>query len=403
MGETRATGPRSALLLFVAVCVIAANMRATITGIGPLLDQIGDDLGIGSAALGLLAAVPLIAWAIVSPLAHDLSQRFGHSRVVLWSLLLLTAGTIWRSAAGPALNLWLGTVLIGVALAIANVLMPAVIKRDFGARVPAVMAVYTALLGGIGAIASGVVVPISHIEADGGELGWRPALLATGILLPFAIALWAWTMRGARADAARPRGAARRPPTGIWRDGLAWQVAAYMGLQAASFYMLVTWLAPISTSIGRSEVVAGVDVMFFQITGVIGSLLVPVVLRGGLRRWVPALLPSLAIIAALGLILAPAGVFAWACLAGLSAGASLGMSLTLMAERARDHHTAVALSGMAQSVGYVIAALGPIAFGALHTLSGDWTAPLLLLVLVLLGQGVIGALVGRDRFVLERG
>ena len=403
MGEAGAREPKAALLLFVAVCVIAANMRATITGIGPLLEQIGDDLGIGSAALGVLAAVPLIAWAVVSPAAHDLSQRFGHSRVVLWSLLLLTAGTIWRSAAGPALNLWLGTVLIGVALAIANVLMPAVIKRDFGARVPAVMAAYTALLGGVGAIASGVVVPISHIEADGGELGWRPALLATGILLPFAIALWAWTMRGARTDAApRPRGATRRPPTGIWRDGLAWQVAAYMGLQAASFYMLVTWLAPISTSIGRSEVAAGVDVMFFQITGVIGSLLVPVVLRGGLRRWVPALLPSLAIIAALGLIVAPQAVFAWACLAGLSAGASLGMSLTLMAERARDHHTAVALSGMSQSIGYVIAALGPIAFGALHTLTGDWTVPLLLLVLVLLGQGLIGALVGRERFVLER-
>jgi len=402
MDHARVSTRRPALLLFVAVCVIAANMRATITGIGPLLDQIGDDLGIGSAALGLLAAVPLIAWALVSPLAHDLSQRFGHSRVVLWSLLLLTAGTIWRSAAGPALNLWLGTVLIGVALAIANVLMPAVIKRDFGARVPAVTAAYTALLGGIGAIASGVVVPISHIPVDAGELGWRPALLCTGILLPFAIALWAWTMRANRTDAAaRPRSAQRRPSTGIWADGLAWQVAAYMGLQAASFYMLVTWLAPISTSIGRSPVVAGIDVMFFQITGVIGSLLVPVVLRGRLRRWVPTLLPSLAIMGALGLIVAPQAVLAWACLAGLSSGASLGMSLTLMAERARDHTTAVALSGMSQSVGYVIAALGPIAFGALHTLSGGWTVPLLLLVVVLLGQGVIGALVGRDRYVLE--
>src|SRR5688572_28166677 len=247
MSEARGREPKAAMLLFAAVCLIAANMRATITGIGPLLDQIGDDLGIGSAALGLLAAAPLIAWAVVSPAAHDLSQRFGHSRVVLWSLLLLTAGTIWRSAAGPALNLWVGTVLSGVALAIANVLMPAVIKRDFGARVPAVTAVYTALLGGVGALASGIVVPISHIETGDGELGWRPALLATGILLPFAIALWAWTMRGARADAAaRPRRMTRRPPTGIWRDGLAWLVAAYMGLQAASFYMLVTWLAPIS-------------------------------------------------------------------------------------------------------------------------------------------------------------
>ncbi|HWI31981.1 MAG TPA: MFS transporter [Microbacterium sp.] len=400
MNRTRAR-PTGALLLLLAVCVIAANMRATITGIGPLLDQIGNDLGLGSAALGVLAAVPLIAWAVVSPLAHQASRRFGHQRVVLWSLLLLMLGTVWRSAAGPGINLWAGTVLIGISLAIVNVLMPAVIKGGFGARVPAVTAVYTALLGGIGAIASGVVVPISRIEVSGDELGWRPALLVTGILLPIAIVLWAWTMRG-RRDAV-PAAPAQRRRTGIWADPLAWQVAGYMGVQAASFYMLVTWLAPISVSLGRSAVVAGVDVMFFQVAGIVGSLLVPVVLRGRMRRWVPALLPSLAILGTLGLIFAPGAVLAWACLSGLSAGASLGMSLTLMAERARGHATAVALSGMAQSVGYVIAAFGPIAFGALHTLSGDWTEPLLLLLAVLLAQAVIGALVGRERLVLERG
>jgi CP family cyanate transporter-like MFS transporter len=394
-------GSRPRLLLLVAVLVIAANMRATITGIGPLLDQIGDDLGITAATLGLLAALPLIAWALVSPLAHDLSERFGLSPVVLWAIVLLTAGTIWRSLPGSALNLWLGTALIGVALAIANVLMPAVIKRDFTAHVAGVTAAYTALLGSFGALASGVVVPISHIETADGPLGWQVALLATGILLPLAIGLWAWAMRGRRTERMPRAGAGRRASTGIWTDGLAWLVAGYMGLQAAAFYMLVTWLAPISTSTGRSPVTAGIDVMLFQIFGVIGSLVIPFALRGPVKRWVPALIPVLAIVGTVGLIAAPGGVLVWGCLAGLSTGAALGMSLTLMAQRARNHSTAAALSGMSQSVGYVIAASGPILFGALHSLSGGWLLPLLLLLIVLIGLGVVGVAVGRERFVLE--
>ena len=394
-------GARAGVLLLIGVLLIAANMRATITGIGPLLDQIGEDFGISATTLGVLAALPLVAWAVVSPLAHDLSVRFGLARVILWAIVLLTAGTIWRSLPGNEVNLWLGTITIGVALAVANVLMPAVIKRDFSLRVAGVTGVYTALLGGFGALASGVVVPISHIETASGPLGWQIALLATGILLPFAIALWAWAT-GARAPEPVPRRApGRRASTGIWTDRVAWLVAGYMGLQAAVFYMLVTWLAPISTSTGRSAVVAGIDVMVFQIFGVVGSLVIPFLLRGGMKRWVPALLPTLAIVGTVGLIIAPAAVLVWGSLAGLSTGASIGMSLTLMAQRARNHSTAAALSGMSQSIGYVIAALGPILFGALHTLSGEWLLPLLLLLVALVGQGVIGIAVGRERFVLD--
>ncbi|MCC4909410.1 MFS transporter [Microbacterium sp. cx-59] len=398
-------GPRIALLV-CAVCLIAANMRATITGVGPLLDQIADDQGTTSAALGALASVPLLTWAIVSPATHALSTRFGMSRVVLWAMIALGAGTAWRSWPGASVNLWLGTVLIGVALAVANVLMPAVVKRDFGTRVPLMMAVYTALLGGVGAVASGVVVPIS--QAVGGESdGWRIALASTSALLPIAIALWVWVIARsphsppARRTGAQPAATTRRG-SGIWTDPVAWQVAAYMGLQSSSFYMLVTWLAPFAASHGRSAVAAGFDVMIFQVMGVIGSLAVPLALRGRARRWVPAALPVGGVVAGIGLIVAPDALTLWAACGGLAAGASLNMSLTLMAERARDPATSSALSGMSQSVGYLFAAAGPISFGALHALDPGWTAPLLLLIAVLVAQFAVGVAAGRDRFVLER-
>lgn len=399
MGVDAGTKKASVVALVVAVCLVAANMRPTITAVGPLLAQIGDDTGMATATLGLITAVPLVTWALVSPLAHELSQRFGLSRVVLWALLLLTAGTLVRSVPGPAVSLWMGTALIGVALALTNVLMPAAIKRDFPGRMTAMMAVYTALLGGVGAISSGVAVPLSQL-AEGGA-GWRLALLISGgALLPFAIAAWAWATRGTHPPHVA-RGSFRRRRTGIWSDRVAWLVAGYMGLQSCMFYVLVTWLATISTSTGRTPIVAGYDVMIYQLFSLAGSLTLPFVLRGRAERYVPATIPVLGVAGIIGLMATPGAILVWCVLLGLFGGASLGMSLTLMAQRARDHDAAAALSGMSQSVGYLIAAAGPVAFGALHAASGGWIAPLAMLLVVLAALIAVGVFVGRDRYVLE--
>lgn len=392
---------RSLVLLVVAVCLVAANMRPTITALGPLIDQIGEDTGMSVSTLGVLAAVPLVAWALFSPLAHSLSRRWGQQRVLLLSLLVLLAGTLVRSLPGPLVSLWVGTALIGIALAIVNVLMPAVVKRDFPGHVAGMTALYTALLAGFGAISSGVAVPISHIEVGGEPGGWRFALLVTGgILLPFGIVAWWWVQRGPRGRHVRAGGPRGR--TGIWADPVAWLVAAYMGLQSAMFYMLVTWLAAISMSTGRTEVVAGIDVMVYQLFSLAGSVLLPLILRGRVERLAPALIPVLAVIGAIGLMAAPDAVLVWAPLLGLSSGASLGMSLTLMAQRARDHDAASALSGMSQSVGYAVAALGPVLFGWLHSLTGGWTLPLAVLLAMNVALSLVGLFAGRDRYVLER-
>jgi CP family cyanate transporter-like MFS transporter len=393
------------LLLVVAVLLIAANLRATITGIGPLLAQIADDLGTTEAALGFLAAIPLIAFAVVSPLAHGLSIRFGMSSVILWSLIALAVGTLWRSLPGSPVSLWGGTALIGASLAIANVLLPAVIKRDFSDRLPTVMALFTAFLSGTGALASGVVVPISQIAVGDGEVGWRWALVCSGALVPLAIGAWIASLVSRRHQGARngppasPAEASEAPTrrAGMWGDVVAWQVLAYMGFQSMTFYMLVTWLAPLALTLGRSEVIAGIDVMVLQVCAFLGSLVVPLLLRGRLARWTPGVIPVLGIIGVVGLITAPALFVGWVILCGLSCGASLSMTLSLFGLRARTPAAASRLSGMAQSGGYAIAAVGPVAFGGLLALTGGWLTPLLLVALVLVAQLAVGLFVGRDR------
>ncbi|MFT4231994.1 MAG: MFS transporter [Leucobacter sp.] len=415
-------------LMLAAVCLVAVNMRMTITGVGPLLEEIAADQGVSPAALGGLASVPLLAWGLVSPLAHWLSMRLGSERAVTWSLVALGLGTVWRSLPGGPAHLWLGTALIGAALAIGNVLLPAVIRRDFGSRIPLVMGIYTALLGGMGAISSGIVVPISHAGAPGAGPGWRIALLCTGILIPLAVVVWAVAMRGSRTDRTAPgtpagtgpsdtnpvdtataptapppdrshgRSAGRR----IWRDPVAWTVAFYMGLQSTIFYMTATWLAPIETSQGRSPVEAGVDVMIFQLISIAGSLLLPLLYRGRMRRRLAAVIPVFTGGSFACLVLLPhTGTLLWLAIGGLGSGASLSLSLMFMAIRARRQEAASALSGMSQSVGYLIAATGPAAFGLMHGLSGGWIGPLALLLAVAAGQLVFGIAVGRDRYALE--
>lgn len=393
------------VLLILAVCLVAANLRMTITAVGPLLDEIAVDRGISPAALGLLGSLPLVTWGLVSPLAHGLSAHFGMSRAIAASLVVLAIGTVWRSLPGSDANLWLGTAGIGVGLAVANALLPAVIKRDFPARVPLMMGVYTALLGGTGAIGAGFAAPIAELTVSGERLGWPWALALMGAPIPLALVVWIIATRTSRDPG--HSGAIATPGTSagrrIWRDPLAWQVSLYMGTQSAIFYSLSSWLAPYEISLGSSPVVAGVLLMVFQIVGIAGSLVLPLMTRGAHgTRWWPGLLPVGTLVALVGLALWPAAMLAWLIIGGLAGGGSLTMAITLMAMRARSAEHSAALSGMSQSLGYLIAAAGPFAFGALLGASGGWIAPFALIWGAAVAQIALGVSVGRPRFVLER-
>ncbi|CAH0146603.1 MFS transporter [Microbacterium sp. Bi121] len=385
----------------IALCLVATLMRPAVTAVGPLIERITDDTGIPLALLGSLSTIVLITWAIVSPFAHGFGRRLGLGGAVLAAMGLLAVGVVVRSLPGSTVWLWVGTGLIGVALAVGNVILPAVIKRDFPLRVPLMMGVYSAILGGAGAVASGLAVPLAGLTGGDAGAGWRVSLLITGgALAPVALAAW-WATRRRELRAMRGAPTGRAPRTGIWRDPVAWQVAGYMGVQSTTFYVLVTWLASMSLDTGRSAALAGVDVMIYQIFSLVGSLAVAFVMRGRAARLTPALLPVLGIAGITGLMVWPDAVGIWVVPLGTFSGLSLGVSLTLMADRARDHGASSALSGMSQSIGYAIAAVGPALFGAVHATTGSWTLPLVILLVSMSAQAVFGVYAGRDRFVLE--
>lgn len=393
-------------LIIAGILLVAGNLRAALTTVGPVLSNIRDDLGLSSSAASFLVSLPLLAFAVVSPFVPRVALRLGLERTIAAALGVLAVGLVVRSTP-PTVLLWVGTLLIGVAIAVLNVVLPSWVKRDFPTKIGQVTGAYSAAQSGFAAVASGVAVPVAGLSG----LGWRlpaamwagMALIAVGVLLPLM-----WREAGETTEEATDApglvttdtGHAAHPGPPLWRSLLAWQVAAFMGLQSTNYYVLITWLPSIEQDAGISDTTAGLHLVLFSIFGIGGSLGCSALLaRLRNQQVLGACIALVLVVANLGIMLAPGATVVWACVAGIGGGSSIVFALSLFGMRARSHRTAASLSGMAQSLGYILAAVGPVAVGALHDATGSWTPPMAVL-LVLSGCLVVaGLLAGRDRTV----
>jgi CP family cyanate transporter-like MFS transporter len=373
-----------------AVFLVATILRPAITVVGPLLPTIGDATGLSESQLGLLGALPLIAFAVVSPLVHRCSRAFGAERCVLGALLLLAAGCIVRSAAGTA-GLWLGTLVIGTAIAFGNVLVPVLVKRGYASRISRATSIYTACITVFAAFAAIVAVPLAAAT------DWRFALAVWSLQAVIIAAVW-WPRARAGAVTADDADVPHDRHPSVWRQPTAWLLTAFMGLQSTAFYVFVTWLPTIEKTTGVPAREAGVHLFLFQLAGLAGGLSIPFLLRGATSQVTGAVVASLPmLVSVLGLLAAPDLVLLWALVAGLGQGATLVVALTLIGVRGRTPHETTQLSGMAQSVGYLLAAAGPVAAGALTEHTGGWDAALVLMAVLAVVQIGVAVGAGRDR------
>ncbi len=385
------------VVLLITILVVAANLRPTITAFGSVVGLIAEDTGMGAGALGLLGAVPVLAFGVVSPIVHLVTRVMGAERAVLVSTLVLILATVVRSLPGSLANLWIGTVVMGAAIAVANVVIPELVKRDFPTDVPTVTGLYTTVLGATAAVASGLARPIADVG------GWR---LGIGVWVVLsAVAALVWPLRMRRSVAHGPevmgsglplRGSTTRPS--VWRSAVAWQVSLIMATQGLTYFLLVTWLPSIEVSLGVDPVTAGWHLFLYQIVGIVAGLGVTPFMRGRRdHRAVGVGISLLLISGVLGLLLAPQLLVLWLVVAGLSGGSSLVLALALVGERSPSAADTGRLSGMAQSVGYLLAAAGPWGAGLLFAVTGSWTYPLVAVIAVAGVQLVLSLLAGRDR------
>lgn len=398
--------PQRAGLLFVGVLLLGANLRAGIAAVGPVLPEIEQQVGLTASQAGLLVSLPLVAFAVVSPFAPWLSERLGLERVLGLALAGLAVGIVVRSVAGPGF-IWIGTVVLGSAIALMNVLIPAVIKRDWPLRIGPMTGAYQAVTALFAALASGVVVPIAGVAPSGWRLAvgiWAGlAIIGFAVLLPWIVARRPpepAVASGARDEhaAARPTPPARRHTKLPLGSALAWQVTVFMGFQSAVYYTVIAWLPTIQMAGGTSGVAAGWFLFAFQLCGLLGNLTAAFMIpRTRSQSWLGVCYAGCGFLGVLGLLTLSGAALLWILLIGLCTGGAIVLAMALFGLRAVDYHQAAGLSSMAQSIGYLIAAGGPLVIGLLHDVTGDWTVPLIALLGVTVMQGIFIALAGRNR------
>jgi MFS transporter, CP family, cyanate transporter len=382
--------------------VMALNLRIAIAAVSPLLVTIEHDTGISTTVAGVLTTVPVVCFGAFALTAPRLIARFGMTRLLWLAMVVVTCGILVRLA--PSLvALFAGTAIIGCGIAVGNVLLPGLIKRDFQARSRLMLALYGVALFVGAAIPAGLTVPIQH----GLGIGWRLALALWAVVAVVALLVWAPYAREGDVQAGLGAGtpevgaAQPEPVRGLWRDRVAWFVTAFMGLQSLGYYATLSWLPTLFEDHGMTSARAGWMLSYSTFPGMAAALLTPVA-----ARWVrsPVLvMTSIACCAGAyaGLIAAPVSLsYLWMTLLGIGQGILLNRALTYIVARAPDSHHAAHLSTMAQGVGYLVASAGPFALGALHDLTGGWTVPLIALMVVLLPMLIAGLGAGRERLVL---
>ncbi len=381
------------VLLGVAVILVALNLRPAITSVGPILGDIRDDLGATATWAGVLTTLPGLCFAAAGFAAPALARRFGVGVAIGSALSVLAVGLVLRVLDGPYVVLG-GTLVATAGIALANVLIPVVIKDSFPARVGMMTGVYTAALQGGGALGSALTPPLENAFG-----GWRQGLGAWSLLAVLALLGWILAARGTgRAPVAEAgkQGSGRS----LLRSPLAWMVTLFFGTQAFLAYVVMGWLPEVMIDAGISKGDSGLLLGLISLIAVPISLVVaPMAARQRSQSpWIVGL-GLFGFAGMVGMMIAPAAApLLWSLLIGLGMSV-FSLALTVIALRARTGADTARLSGMAQGIGYLMAAVGPFLFGLLHDLTHGWTVPWVMMLAVFAAQMTFGALAGRHRFV----
>lgn len=390
-------------VLLIGIVLASLNMRAALASVSPLIGEISDTFGLSSTASSLVTSVPVLFLGVGAMIAPWLARRFGTEVVLLCALVLLAVGVLVR-VLPSVFALYGGGVLAGTAIALLNVLMPGLIKRDFPDRAASMTSVYTGAMIGGATLCAAASVPLEKAFGN----SWQASLAFWSLLAAVAAVAWlpqVLIARGRTGHEVRVAPAGTGPARSIWRSALAWQVTLFMGLQSLWSYVLIAWMPTIFTDHGMSRSTAGVIFAFNNLVQVAGAFGVPL-LAGRMRSQRPliVLVTSMVAVGYAGLMVAPvSGAWLWSAVLGVGQGGAVGLALTLIVLRSGDAQTAARLSGMAQTVGYLLAAAGPLTAGAVYQATGSWTLPIALVLGVCAAALVVGLFAARDRKVQAGG
>jgi CP family cyanate transporter-like MFS transporter len=374
------------------ILLLGLNMRPAITSVAPFLGLIRQDFGISGLAVSLLTTAPVICLGLFAPAAAPLARRFGIEAILLACLIGIAAGVLARSFG--LVPLYAGTIIIGASMSILGVLSPVVIKRDYPHRAGMMLGLYAMLISLGAALSTATAAPLR--QGAGGS--WQMALLFWA--LPALIAALVFIPQLFRSG--RAPNMARAHVAGLMRDPLAWQVTGFFAMVASLAYAVFSWGPSMLQARGLDAASSGLIMSLSYIAQMVTGLAAPM-LAGKQRdqRFLAVVLVALTGAGLLGIIFAPVwSLSGFAVVLGLGQGGAFGLALSLIVLRSANPHVAAQLSGLTQSVGYVVGGLiGPMAVGLVHDWSGGWSAVAVFYVVVGLAMLLLGLGAGRARTV----
>ncbi len=353
------------LLLVIGVIFLASTLRMPLTVVGPIISFIREDLGISNVLAGFLTTIPLLAFAIVSPFAPVVARKLGLELTLFLSTILLAVGIVLRSLGTTGLLVF-GTMIIGVAISFGNVLIPGLLKLKFPYHVGLLMAFYTMSMNLTAGIGAGISYPIANAV-----LGWQGALAIALALVILTIVIWLPQLKFNKPEPTVVSTKARIP---LWKSPVTWAVTGAMGLQSLLFYTTAAWIPEIYIAQGVAADRAGWMFSIMQISQVPMALVVPIIAsKMTSQRPLVLMFTAFYVIGFTGVVMEWTSLAVlWMILLGLAGGASFALAMMFFTLRTRTAFEAADLSGFAQSLGYLLAAVGPILFGYLHDLFGGW-------------------------------
>lgn len=400
----RTTGPasgtvwRAGAVAVAAVIVFGVSLRLMFGSASSLIDEIRDGYHLDAVEVALLTTGPVVCLGLGASVAPRLARRFSVLSVATVSMAVLAVGTALRVVPGWPILL-VGTLLGGLGIAVANVLGPVLIRLLFPHRIGVMTGLLTALICVSAGIASGITPPLTRAVGDSWRVGlgvWAvPAVLAALAMTVLTVGRARGLRREARETAAAPAVPPMAPAVGVGAR-MRWAITGFMGIQSLLAYATVAWLPTIYRDRGVSADKAGLIFAVLSVSSIVTALGVPV-LAARLRSQ-RLLAVSVVVLAAVGIlgVLTTGTAGAWPCavLVGLGQGGALSLALVLMNLRTASAAEATTLSAFAQTAGYLLAATGPIAMGALHSLTDGWSVPLIALAATMVPLAVCGVVAG---------
>ncbi|MGW7944581.1 CynX/NimT family MFS transporter [Staphylococcus xylosus] len=368
--------------VILAIVFIASTLRAPLTSVGPVVDEIKQVMEINNSFAGILTTIPLIIFAIVSPFVSKVTARLTMSRTILYSTMLLIVALYLRIAGDFTLFL-IGTGILGIAIAFGNVVLPSYVKWYFPMQIGLATGIYSGTMNFTAGLGGGLSFPLSEIT----PLGFRLSLSFWILFAIIAIILWIPKARkGVQLEKATAIAEQQDRPkkVTITKSKLAWMVALTMGFQSMVFYTVVAWVPSILVDRGLDPSTAGYLLMLNQFSQVPMTFTFPIIaskLKD--QRILVVIITALFLVGfslffTQSLVLLIIGII----IAGLAMGACFSLCMTFFSIRARTSDGSISLSGFGQSVGYLIAAVGPFLIGYLHDATESWDSGIIALIVM---------------------